>query len=221
MGRRRSRARGRKSTRTPAAARPEIQSWRAVLGKTLHTLRDWARDHYGPALEAWLRERLGGAAAAAPPEDLERATDDWICAPGSAGEGASVLQVFCDQARSVDEATRAQARRWERERRRGVFVVQRAGRDRLRLWDPLEGAPLTLHLLEKLGEGELRRLGRGTVVTAVHLPWHARLVAVGVEFFGDPRALGLFREQVLEAGTPWHEPPVPAPERGREADPRP
>ena len=89
-------------------------------------------------------------------------------------------------------------------------------RDQLSLWDPLEGAPLTLHLLEKLQGSRAEAISRGTVVTISYQPWMARLVAVGEpEFFVDTRALALFREQTLESGAPWHEAPAPAPQRSR------
>jgi len=179
-------------------------------------LRDWSRTSYAPAIDAFLGEHLGADAA---PADRETATDDFICAGGSAGDGSSILRVFVDHATTVsglDQEARGQVRRWEQERRRGVFIVQRARRDQLFLWDPLEGAQLTLHLLEKLSEARLTTIGPGTVVTAVFQPWVARLVAVRAEFFGDPRALQLFREQTCSSGAAWHEPPAAAPERRRD-----
>ena len=153
--------------------------------------------------------------------DIEQAVDDFVCSPGSSGDEASILSIWCGQVETGQLAGEdaggataedvGQVRRWERERHRGVFVLQRAERDQLSLWDPLEGAPLTLHLLEKLGQPETDALKRGTVVTAVYQPWVARLVAVGVEFFTDPRAVQLFREQTLDAERAWHEAPAPAP----------
>ena len=152
-----------------------------------------------------------------------RAFVDCVCASCSAGDDRSILSVFCDPASGpgeseLDAEDRGQARRWERERRRGVFLIQHAARDRLTLWDPLEGAPLTLHLLRKLPESLATALRRGTVVTATYQPWMARLVAVGkVEFFTDGRAVALFREQTVGAGTPWHEAPPAAPKAAPKA----
>ena len=201
----------------PEKARPEIVSWRKRVNDLIVHLRDWARQSYAPAIDAFLDERFGAARAEAPEADVEAATDDFVCAPGSAGDGSSILRVFADHASSLDAEDRDQIRRWEHERRRGVFLVQRARRDRLFLWDPLEGAPITLHLLDKLSAQRLGLLGRGTVVTAVFQPWMARLIAVGTEFFADPRALQMFRDETASTGATWHEPPPPAPERSREA----
>ena len=197
--------------------RAELVAWRTTVQGLLERLRGWSREHYAAALDAYLAERFGDVSRVDHADDLTRAADDLVCAPGSAGDAASILSVFCQQAFDVDPAEREQARRWERERRRGVFVLQRAVRDQLVLWDPLEGAPLTLHLLEKLPDAEVARLPRGTVATAVYQPWLARLFAVGVEFFGDPQALRLFREEIVGSGAPWHEPPAPAPEKTRSA----
>jgi hypothetical protein len=174
-------------------------------------LRTFARTRYGAALDAWLAQHAPDAAGA----DLRRAIDDFASTPGSAGGDRTVLRVYAedDPQRPTQEV--AQVLRWEAERRRGVFVVQRAGRDRLVLWDPLEGAPLTLHLLEKLSTAAAGGLREGSVVTATWQPWMARLVAVHLEVFTDPQALALFRREVLASGTRWHEAPAAAPERGR------
>ena len=96
-----------------------------------------------------------------------------------------------------------------------MFLVQRAQRDALEVWDPLEGAPLTLHLLDRLDNDKAASLRRGAVVTASFQPWVARLVAVGpVEIFEAQDALDLFRREVLAAGQSWHDAPPPAPTRG-------
>jgi len=203
---------------TPAALRP----WRTRVQDLLDHLRAWSREHYGAAIEARLEQHLGTSEGGVPPAavnqaDADRAIEEFVCSPGSAGEGRSVLGVFADQAPGpdggpMDPEDREQARRWERERARGVFLIQHAARDRLTLWDPLEGAPLTLHVLHKLSEARLAHLRRGTVVTATYQPWMARLVAVGeIEYFSDPRAIALFREQSAESGTRWHEAPPAAP----------
>jgi hypothetical protein len=194
--------------------------WRQTVGRLLESVRTWAREHYGAVLDAHARARFGDPPAPDRPADLVRAHDDCICAAGSAGEGASILSVFADQAGDLPAQERDQLRRWERERHRGVYVAERCERDQVRLWDPLEGAPLTLHLLDKLGASEVDRVRPGTVVTATRLPWMARLVAVGdLEFYADPRALALFREQTLQAGARWHEPPAPAPAPSRDRAP--
>ncbi|MDF1701647.1 MAG: hypothetical protein P1V36_10875 [Planctomycetota bacterium] len=195
--------------------------WRMRMTALGNCVRDWSRLHYAEALDAWLRERFEDPDAAAHAADVGQAVDDFVCSAGSSGDAPSILSVWCGQVASgqipvselggaTDEDV-AQVRRWERERHRGVFILQRAQRDQLSLWDPLEGAPLTLHLLTRLGAAECDALQRGTVVTAVYQPWMARLVAVGAEYFSDPRAVQLFREQTLDAERAWHEAPAPAP----------
>lgn len=217
MARRKSKSQKRNRGGTAAAEkpRPELVSWRKQVNDLIVHLRDWGRHSYAEAIDAFLGERFGEGEAPAE-SDIEAATDDFLCAPGSAGDGSSILRVFADHATGLEPEDRDQIRRWESERRRGVFVVQRGRRDRLFLWDPLEGAPITLHMLDKLSASRLQLIGRGTVVTAVFQPWAARLIAVGVEFFGDPRALQMFRDEVSGSGATWHEPPTPAPERRRE-----
>jgi len=219
MSRHRSRARQRNQATGVAVerTRPELVPWRTQVEDMLQRLRTWSRQSYAQAIDAFLAQRFGDGLETTAEGDRHTAADDFVCAPGSAGDGSSILRVFADHATGLDAEGRDQVRRWEHERRRGVLVLQRARRDQLQLWDPLEGAPLTLHLLEKLPASRLQLLGRGTVVTATFQPWMARLVAVGVEFFGDPRALQLFREEVATSGAPWHEAPAPAPERTRPA----
>ena len=216
----------------PEAAAPEMAApeapeatglvpWRARMAALRACVRDWSRLRYAEAIDAWLRERFEDPDAVEHAADIEQAVDDFLTSPGSSGDEPSILAVWCGQVETGqlagEEAGHAsaedvgQVRRWERERRRGVFVLQRAERDKLSLWDPLEGAPLTLHLLAKLGTREAEALKRGAVVTAVYQPWMARLVAVGAEYFTDPRAVQLFREQTLDAERAWHEAPAAAP----------
>lgn len=195
--------------------------WRTRMATLRATVRDWSRLRYAEAIDAWLREQFEDPDAVGHAADVERAVEDFLCSPGSTGDDPSILSVWCTQAQNGQLAADdggdasaediAQVRRWERERHRGVFILQRAQRDQLALWDPLEGAPLTLHLLEKLGAEEAEALERGTIVTAIYQPWMARLVAVGTEYFTDPRAMQLFREQTLDAERAWHEAPAAAP----------
>lgn len=202
MARRRSKAKRRK--------RAEIVAWRRRVGAILDSLEAWARDQYGAAIDAHLAQT---AAEGETPQDRRRRVRDFVCAPGSAGDGRSILGNFCESG-GLSQEERAQALRWESARRRGVFVVQASNRDRLVVWDPLEGAPLTLHLLERQGGDLAGRIRPGAVATATYLPWMARLVAVEApEYFLDPRALQLFREQTVASGVAWHEAPAAAPER--------
>lgn len=210
------------------ASPSELLAWRKRMAALLEAVRAWSRLHYAEALDAYLQERFGNPDATEHARDVAAATDDFVCTPGSAGDGASILSVYCGQVSSgqtpspttsdssapkKDEL--AQVGRWDRERHRGVFILQRATRDRLSLWDPLEGAPLTLHLLDKLPQREADGLARGAIVTAAYQPWMARLVAVSAEYFTDPQAVQLFREQTVEASRPWHEAPAAAPEKTR------
>lgn len=215
----------------PPAAKG-LRPWRTRMADLLDHLRSWSRESYAEAVEAFLAQHLSAQGYPGPsdaeadaeanadairPEDVDRAIEDFACAVGSAGGDRSILSVFAEQAPGVDGGDmdpedRSQLLRWERERRRGVFLIQHATRDRLTLWDPLEGAPLTLHLLLKLSEARVGLLRRGTVVTATYQPWMARLVAVGeVEYFADGRAVALFREETVSSGAQWHEAPPPAP----------
>lgn len=213
------------SAKAAEPAGEALVPWRMRMTALGRCVRDWSRLQYAEAIDAWLRERFEDPDAAAHAADIERAVDDFVCSAGSSGDAPSILSVWCGQVASgqipaselggaTDEDV-AQVRRWERERHRGVFILQRAQRDQLSLWDPLEGAPLTLHLLTRLGAVECDALQRGTVVTAVYQPWMARLVAVGTEYFSDPRAVQLFREQTLDAERAWHETPAPAPTRAK------
>jgi hypothetical protein len=171
------------------------------------------------SLRAFVRERAAeptaSPASTAPrAADRDRALDDLACTPLGAGD-RSFVDAFLAEGPRLGEPARQQVARWPRERRRAVLLVQRCEPDRLLLWDPLEGAPLTLQLLEPLAVAHAERVRRGAVAVATWLPWNARLVAVGeVDLYGDPAARDLFREQVTARGTPWHEPPAPAPVAG-------
>lgn len=225
MARRRSRRRsgssagsdrgGATAAQAPAAASPALVPWRDRVRDILGALRRRAQRQHARALTAWIDERLGDGATARGGSDVDRLLDDWIALPGSAGDGRSVAVAHAAEADGLEPLERDQLRRWERERRRGVFLVQRAQRDALEVWDPLEGAPLVLHLLDRMDGPKAASLRRGAVVTASYQPWVARLVAVGpVEIFEVEDALDLFRREVLAAGQSWHDAPPPAPTRG-------
>jgi hypothetical protein len=224
MARRRSRrSRGARSTRGPGTTGTgagtstttiTLTPWRDRVRALLAALRQRARSRHEGALQALLRDHLGADTAAHAASDVDRLVDDWIVSSGSAGDGRSLVTAFAAEAADLEPLEREQLRRWERERHRGVFLVQRAGRDALEVWDPLEGAPLTLHLLDRLTPTKMEDLGRGAVVTASFQPWVARLVAVGpVEIFEGADALDLFRREVIASGRSWHEAPPPAPTR--------
>lgn len=196
----------------PARRKAPIVAWRASVRGLLDGARAYARNRHGEAVDAVLTAQFGDPPAPEHPADLERVLDDLICTPGTAGDGRSITAAYAEAATDLPELDREQLRRWERERRRGVFLVQRCFADRIEAWDPLEGAGLTLSLLDRLAPGRAAEVGSGTVITATFVPYVARLVAVGlVEMFAETEALALFREQVRASGAAWHDPPPPAP----------
>lgn len=198
--------------------REPIVPWRDRLRSLLEHVRAAARAQSGPALEAFLTERLGPRAQhedAHLESDRARAIDAFACLPGSAGGEQSLVRRLAEEAGALEPADRDQLLRWETERRQDVFLLQRAHPDRLEAWDPVEGAGLTLHLLDRIGAGQAAQLVRGTVLTCAYLPYMARLVALPpVEFYAGAEPLGLYREQVKEAGRRWHDAPAPAPTAG-------
>ena len=201
-----------KSKRTP------IVPWRDRVRRLRDQLRAFARNHYAAVLDSALIERFGNPPKAEHPADLGRVEEDLVCTPGSAGDARSILRVFADDGAQLEDTERAELLRWEQGRSRGVFLVQRASQDRIEVWDPLEGAGLTLHLLDRLSTARADALPRGSVLTTTFLPFAARVVAVGyLELFEDPRAKELFKEQVRSGGRSWHEapPPAPKPRRGQ------
>jgi hypothetical protein len=198
------------------ATRTPIVPWRDRVRRLRDQLRAFARNHYGAVLDTALIERFGNPPRAEHPADLERVEEDLVCTPGSAGDARSILRVFADDGAELVEAERLELLRWEQGRSRGVFLVQRAAADRIEVWDPLEGAGLTLHLLDRLPKARADALSRGSVLTTTFLPFAARVVAVGyLELFEDPRARELFREQVRAGGRNWHDAPPPAPKPTR------
>ncbi len=197
--------------------RVRIRPWREQMQGALDALRAWARVNYSEPVDTFVASRFGTPPNADHPHDIDRAIDDFLCSLGSAGhERASIAKAFANKAEDLEDTDRTQVARWDRERRRGVFLIQRATRDTLDVWDPLEGAPLSLHLLERIGQARARDLARGTVAVATYMPWVARLVATDrVEFFDASEALPLFRRQVEEEGALWHELPAVVPMRAQ------
>lgn len=206
------------STQEAPAARTPIVPWRDRVRGILDSVRGYAHREHAGSIEAVIRAQLGDPAKAHP-ADVTRLVDALICTPGSAGDGRSIAAAHASattDGEGLEKVDRDQLRRWERERGRGVFIVQRCFTERIEAFDPLEGAGLTLHLLERLGAGRAAEVQTGTVVTATYVPYVARVVAIGlVEFFADPKALELFRSQVQASGAAWHEPPPPPPVAGR------
>ena len=228
MGRRRNRSRNRRrragggeTQAAPDAARNRLPDegatrrlptpWRERLQHTLEAVRRFAASEHAAVLHQAVPALLADDATAA---DRERATDDVILSAGALSDGRSIAAAFVDSDRTLEPLEREQVRRWPQERRRAVLVVQRAGRDQLSLWDPLEGAPLSLHLLERLSAGRAAAIARGSVLTVTYQPWMARLVAVGtLELFQGREPLELFRREVVSSGAAWHELPPRPPTR--------
>lgn len=198
---------------TGARRKTPIIPWRETVRRLLDEVRAYAQNRHGDAVDAVVEAQFGQASQPPHPADLERLLDDLICTPGTAGDDRSIAAAYADTAEDLSALDREQLRRWERERRRGVFLVQRCFADRIEAWDPLEGAGLTLSLLDRLPPARAAEVRTGTVMTASFLPYVARLVAVGmVELFAEAQAENLFREQVQGSGNTWHEPPPPAPQ---------
>lgn len=192
--------------------RPPLVSWKTRVAGLGRRLFEWARERRGPELEEALGQLLGPEAATAEPAQLERAFEDLLVAPGSAGDGLSVLRAFAEQAEGLEPAEREQLLRWERERRRAVYLVERCFPDHVEVWDPVAGARSSLHLPERLPPGRVASVARGSVLVATTVPWTTRTLARGqVEFWTDPRALPLFRTEVRQSGRGWHDLPPAAP----------
>lgn len=188
---------------TAAPAQAALRPWRDVVQTLRARLRAFARERFAPAVAPFVD---------VDPRDRERLEEDFVCQPGSSGEPHSILRKFTEHEAELAVGDRDQLLRWERERGRGVFLVQDATRDRLVVWDPIEGAGLTLHLLTRLPRDRARTLATGTVATVTYAPWMARILAVDPpELFADPRAAELFEREVREGGQSWHPAPPPAP----------
>lgn len=197
---------------SPTRRIPPLVPWRDRCRAALEALETWVHDRHGGDLEDALRRAAGGGPRR--PADRERILDDLVCTPGSAPEGRSLLRACAVECRALDDEARDQFLRWERERRRGVFVIQRAHEDALEVWDPLEGAPLTLHLLHRPTEREAACAIAGTVITATFRPWLARLILVHApEYFPGDEAIPMFRREVEGSGVTWHPIPSAAPVR--------
>lgn len=195
-----------------AAPATEIVPWRERFAWLLSAVRERTERDAAHSVQSLLMSRLGGPAERWPHADRLRALDDVAAQPGSAGDGRSIVAACAAELPDLDELERVQLRRWERERSSGVFLIQRAHRDALELWDPLEGAPLMLHLLHRVPEATLRTMSRGSVVPASFQPWVARLVATGeTEVFSGSEPVQLFRKETLAGGRTWHDIPAPAP----------
>jgi len=187
--------------------------WRERVRALQERLRAFAREHYHEAIQARLEALFGDPPAAEHPADLERAVDNLLTEPGSAGPDLSIVRAFSEGSSDLDAEDRNQVLRWEKERRRGVFVMQRCHPDRMEVWDPLEGAGLTLQLLDRMSGARSAEVRAGTVLTTEYLPYLARLIAVGfIEMYGDDSALKLYREEVRKSGATWHAPPPVAPQ---------
>ena len=203
------------------AARPGVESgsripalvpWRQRFEAAQRALRTWVHDHHAATVEAYLTQAFGDASLDA--DDRERLVDAFVCAPGSAPDGRSLVRACAVDCKALDDEGRDQLLRWERECRRGVFIIQRAHADAFEAWDPLEGAPLTLHLLHRPTEREQACAVPGTVITATFRPWLARLVVVPApEYFPGDEATPLFRREVEQSGATWHPVPAAAPIR--------
>lgn len=197
---------------SPARPRAPLVPWRVRVEELARRLLEESHARRGPELEAALRERHGAEAERLTVGELARALEDLVVAPGTAGDGRSLLRAFAEEAEGLEPAEREQLLRWERERRRAVYVVERCLPDLVEAWDPVEGRRETIHLPERLPGARCAEVARGTLLVVVTVPWTTRLVARGpVEFWSDPRALPLYRAEVRQSGRTWHDLPPAAP----------
>lgn len=192
--------------------RPALVSWKVRVVEIGAQLLEHARARGGDALEADLAARLAAQPLEADDAERERVLEDLACTPGSAGDGRSLARTFAEDAEGLEPAEREQLLRWERERRRGVYLVERCLPDVVEAWDPLAGERLTIHLPERLPGARASEVPRGALVVAVTAPWTTRWLARGrVEFWNDARALPLYRDEVRAGGHVWHDLPPAAP----------
>jgi hypothetical protein len=191
--------------------RPALVSWKTRAADLGARLLEHARDRRGPELEALLAERAAGDASE-DDADRDRAFEDLVCTPGSAGDGRSLVRAFAEDADGLEPPEREQILRWEKERVRAIYVVDRCFPDAVDAWDPLAGQRVTIHLPERLPGARASEVKRGTLLVAVTVPWTTRVLARGrVEFWNDERALPLYRAEARSAGRTWHDLPPAAP----------
>lgn len=205
---------------TPAAMRRprrQIIPWRERAREVLGRLREQARERAGDEIEAYMRQRFGDAAADVGVHDLQQAFDDYLCAPGSAGqgsagEGRSLVRAFAEEADDLQAEERSQLPTWETDRRRRVYLLDCCFRDRLDLWDPIAGGRAVLHLIEKMPPARVAALRRGTVVIATSAPFGQRRIILGqMEIYEGEDALTMCRDEVRGEGRIWHDLPPAAP----------
>lgn len=210
--RKRRRKQGGPGETATARERKPIVPWRRRARELLGQLRAWVRDTHGPAAEDYLHLRFGPDAKQTPLGDLERAFDDFIFSRGTAPDGGSLVRLFADEAPELEPAEREEIRAWEESRARGVFLLDRAQRDLLVLWNPLGGDRVTVHLLERMARGYVAGLQRGAVMVVTTMPYGERRIALGeVETWNDPDAIAVYRKEVRESGKDWHDLPRPSP----------
>jgi hypothetical protein len=196
--------------RTPDDARPgapergPLVSWKVRVAELGERLLESVRTHGGADLAARL--------SACEPAEAQRLLEGAACTPGALADGRSALRAFAEESTDLEPLEREQLLRWERERRRGVYLVERCFPDVIEAWDPVAAERLVIHLPERLPGARASEVRRGTVVVAVTVPWTTRLLARGqVELWNDPAALALYRTTVRDSGRAWHDLPPPAP----------
>jgi hypothetical protein len=185
--------------------RAALVSWKVRVAEIAGCLVERAREH-------GLAPQGAPAGGATDPADEDAALEDAACAPGSAGDGRSLLRAFAEDGDGLSPPEREQLLRWEKERRKAVYLVERCFPDAVEVWDPVEGARLTFHLPDRLPGARASEVARGTLVVATTVPWTTRRLARGrVEFWSDPRALPMYRNEVRSSGRAWHDLPPAAP----------
>jgi hypothetical protein len=217
MGRKQRRRKGGRAGRGSGATavgrkRRAPVPWRERAREVLRALREYARERYGEVIEAHLAARFGDEAGDASVADLQLAFDDFVCVKGGAGDGRSIVQAFVEDSTDLPSQERESLPKWETERARRVYLLDRAHRDRMDLWDPIAGGRAVLHLIDKMPPAGAAALRRGTVVIASSAPWVQRRIVLGsLEMYEADDAVEMYRREVRESGRTWHELPPLAP----------
>ena len=103
----------------------------------------------GEPLARWLAARPPTST----PEDLDRAVDEFAVVVGSAGDGRSVVRAYADETDGLTDDERTNLRRWESERRPGVYLLETCRREWMQVWDPLDGRMVSVQFATLMAPG--------------------------------------------------------------------
>ena len=105
------------------SGRTPIVPWPVRAAELVRRAREHARERHGAALDAWVALRFPQAAEPAPAE-RDGAVDEFLLLEGTAEGAPSALREFAEGAEDLRPEERAQVLRWEKERRRGVYLLE-------------------------------------------------------------------------------------------------